>query len=121
MAVEPIPGRTAPPPRCAWAAYLLRDAIQPITLADDTPVSVGLSVGISIISSVDRKTQSVLDSADATRYRAKARPGRRCVVAGAPDLDEKSGRPATPPRRPEVSRLKPKALFIFLGSRKVIR
>lgn len=68
--------------------HLLRDAIQPITLADGTRVSVGLSIGISIISGVDRKAQAVLDSADAALYRAKAQGGRRCAVAGAPDLQE---------------------------------
>ena len=68
--------------------HLLRDATQPITLADGTRVSVGLSIGISIISGANRKAQSVLDSADAALYRAKARGGRRCAVAGAPELEE---------------------------------
>ena len=46
-----------------------------------------MSIGISIISGADRKAQSVLDSADAALYRAKAQGGRRCAVAGAPDLE----------------------------------
>ncbi len=68
--------------------HLLHDASQPIVLADGTRVSVGLSIGISIISGANRKAQAVLDSADAALYRAKARGGRRCSVAGLPDAED---------------------------------
>ncbi|QVQ25807.1 sensor domain-containing diguanylate cyclase [Achromobacter deleyi] len=60
--------------------HLLRDASQPIALADGTRVSVGLSIGISIMSGANRTPQAALDSADAALYRAKAQGGRRCVV-----------------------------------------
>jgi diguanylate cyclase (GGDEF)-like protein len=60
--------------------HLLRDASQPITLADGTRVSVGLSIGISIMSGANRTPQAALNSADAALYRAKAQGGRRCVV-----------------------------------------
>ncbi|EHK63798.1 GGDEF domain-containing protein [Achromobacter arsenitoxydans] len=60
--------------------HLLRDVSQPITLADGSRVSVGLSIGISILSNANRTPQAALDSADAALYRAKAQGGRRCVV-----------------------------------------
>ncbi|MFD4835903.1 diguanylate cyclase domain-containing protein [Achromobacter sp. NPDC058515] len=63
--------------------HLLRDVSQPITLADGTRVSVGLSIGISIMSGANRTPQAALDSADAALYRAKAQGGRRCVVDAA--------------------------------------
>jgi GGDEF domain-containing protein len=62
--------------------HLLHDVSQPIALADGTRVSVGLSIGISIVSGANRSPQSALDSADAALYRAKARGGRCCAVAG---------------------------------------
>ena len=62
--------------------HLLHDVSQPITLADGTRVSVGLSIGISIVSGANRSPQAALDSADAALYRAKARGGRCCAVAG---------------------------------------
>lgn len=60
--------------------HLLRDVSQPIALADGTRVSVGLSIGISIMTGANRTPQAALDSADAALYRAKAQGGRRCVV-----------------------------------------
>ncbi len=60
--------------------HLLRDVTQPITLTDGSSVSVGLSIGISILSGANRTPQGALDSADAALYRAKAQGGRRCVV-----------------------------------------
>lgn len=65
--------------------HLLRDVGQPIVLTDGSRVSVGLSIGIAIISGANRKAQAILDSADAALYRAKARGGRCCSVAGMPD------------------------------------
>ena len=63
--------------------HLLQDVSHPIALADGTRVSVGLSIGISIISRNNRDAQAALDAADAALYRAKAQGGRCCAVAGA--------------------------------------
>lgn len=74
--------------------HLLRDASQPISLADGTRVSVGLSIGISIISGANRRPQAALDSADAALYRAKARGGRCCEIVGGGDVDADVAAPA---------------------------
>ena len=58
--------------------HLLQDVSHPIALADGTRVSVGLSIGISIISRNNRDAQAALDAADAALYRAKAQGGRCC-------------------------------------------
>ena len=65
-------------------------------------MSVGLSIGISIISRNNRDAQAALDAADAALYRAKAQGGR---CAPSPE------RSRTTPRnrkaaswRPEVGR-----------------
>ncbi|MEN4920805.1 GGDEF domain-containing protein [Achromobacter spanius] len=73
--------------------HLLRDASQPIILADGTRVSVGLSIGISIMSGANRTPQAALDSADAALYRAKAQGGRRCVVDQIDACPENEGMP----------------------------
>jgi diguanylate cyclase (GGDEF)-like protein len=68
--------------------HLLHDVSQPIGLADGTRVSVGLSIGISIVSGANRSPQGALDSADAALYRAKARGGRCCAVAGGDEAGD---------------------------------
>jgi diguanylate cyclase (GGDEF)-like protein len=68
--------------------HLLHDASQPITLADGTRVSVGLSIGISIVSGANRSPEAALHSADAALYRAKAQGGRCCAVAGAEEAEK---------------------------------
>lgn len=80
--------------------HLLRDASQPIALADGTRVCVGLSIGISIISAANRSPQAALDSADAALYRAKARGGRCCEIVGGAEVEDATlssgnGEPAT--------------------------
>ena len=82
--------------------HLLQDVSHPIALADGTRVSVGLSIGISIISRNNRDAQAALDAADAALYRAKAQGGRCCAVAGAP-MTTPRNRKATS-WRPEAGR-----------------